>query len=784
MEVIFYKIHETVLEALEVQDERPEILEVIGKWYYNFLISPEDKLSLSIPDHNEESLNIIYNYLRLFSLTNRLLNKPVAADFANTCLFNVFDYNKRNKKFNVKGATIDFEKKEGDFLIWAHNTVVGTNRFLPIFKKEQIENSQWDETYSSFKLFKAISNQELINHPLLIDFKEDLCLSISTGNQIKVEEYVLFKTLKYDSDMSEEAVIEYEDDLCKQDITNLISIKYPYHKNIHGYLLDIGKKKFDLVFNSRFCYYALQDNDIVLLPKEIEAVKPIPLASVAKFEILNTNHSVELFNLLDEFYYNWKVYDFNKFTTPFPKYWLLFINPSIAKEDWFEMFKSDYPNVAEKPIINEIKKIIYLIHELDWGMQLIKGIKDPVLLLPDIKGARKKKLEKSLNSFKHYLTELNSKVLFIENDDKYDYNDYSEVLLLDAFNIINLVNIFQKNNELKVLTPDFLYFHYQPWIKYHLLDYQYDPLLSLKRQVLDSDFQVNKESYQKLRQDLIQSIKLEIGNYRKKYKGERIEVESEIVRIESEDIVFNNEEEIELVKKPLKELENKKYLITTVENKDFAFEGSNQVLIRKNSLISNYASQLIVGDCFVLQTEINSSINKDLLVDKLSKIPDPVIDFQIQLSKLPNVYETLKRLGIEYSDEKYFNDKYVIEAEDYENEKFILPKKKENWKIICEFLGITSSDMFQTWISHYGRRHINDIKRIYKRIYDLCLESNYISEIENPDLVNKVSEYIAENSIVFATDEEIINPNEVAKSILSAIINEIKFHEVKEIKTI
>ena len=781
---MFYKIHETVLEAMEVQYERPDILEVIGKWYYTFLTSQEDKLSLYLPNYNEKSLNIIYNYLRLFSLTSRLLNKPLAINFENTCLFNVFAYNKRNKKFHDNGSTIDFIKIEGNFLIWEQNTVTDTNRFLPIFKKEQIEYSRWDETYSSFKLFKAISNKKLINHPILIDLKEDLCLSISTGDPIKTEEYVLFKTLKYQSDMSEEAVIEYEDELCKQDIKNLISIRYPYHKNIHGYLLDIGKKKFDLIFNTRFCYYTLQDDDVVLLPKELDGVKSTSAVSTVKFEILNTNHSIELFNLLDGFYNDWKEYDFNKFTTPFPKYWLLFINPSITKEDWFEMFKSDYPNVSEKPIINKIQKIIYLIHELDWAKQIIKEIENPILLLPDIKGARKRKLEKSLNSFKHYLTKLNNKVSFVENDDNYDYPNYSEVLLLDAFNIINIVNIFQKNNEIKVFTPDFLYFNYQPWIKYHLLDYQYNPLLSLKRQLLDPVFQFNKDTYQKLRQDLIYSIKLEIGNYKKKYKGERIEVESEIVLVESEDIIFNNEEEIELVKKPLKELENKKYLITTVENKDFTFEGSNQVLIRKNSLIANYASQLIVGDCFVLQTEINSSINKDLLVDKLSKIPDAVIDFQIQLSKLPNVYETLKRLGIEYSDEKYFKGKYVIETEDYEIEKFILPKKKENWKIICEFLGITSNDMFQTWISHYGKRHINDIKRVYKRVYDLCLESNYIGEIENPDLVNRVSQYIADNQIIFETEVEIINPTEVAKSILSTIINEIKLHEVKEIKTI
>jgi hypothetical protein len=708
----------------------------------------------------------------------------VAVNFENTCLFNVFDFNKRKKSFNANASAFDFIKKEGDFLIWTENIVVGTNSFLPLFKKEQIGFSHWDEIYSSFKLFKAFIKQELISHPILIDIEEDLCLSISTGNQIKADDYVLFRTLIYQSDMPEETVIESEEELYKQDIVHLISIRYPYHKNIHSYLLNIGKKKFNLIFNSRFCYHDLEDNDVFLLPKELDAVKTTPVASIVNFEILNTNHSIELFNLLDGFYKNWKEYEFNKFTTPFPKYWLLFINPSIAKEDWFEMFKSDYPNVAEKPIINEIKKVIYLIHELDWGKQIINQIKNPIILLPEIKGTRKRKLEKSLNSFKHYLTKLNRNVSFVDNDDNYDYTDYSEVLLLDAFNIINLVNIFQKNNEFKVLTPDFLYFHYQPWIKYHILDYQYNSLLNLKRELLDSDFKVNKDTYQKLSQDLIKSIKLEIGNYRKKYKSEKIEVESEIVSIESEDIIFKNDEEIELVKKPSKEVDNKKYLITTVENIDFTFKGNTQVLIRKNTLTTNYASQLIIGDCFVLQTEMNSSFSKDLLVDRLSKIPDSVIDFQTQLSKVSNVFGTLKLLGIEYTDEKYFKEKYVIKPEDYKIEKFILPKKKENWKIICAFLGITSNDMFQTWISHYGRRHINDIKRIYKRIYDFCLESNYISEIENPGLVNRVSEYINENRIVFETEEEFINPTEVAQSILSAILHEIKYHEVKDIKPI
>lgn len=780
MEIDFCKIHKTVLEAWEFQNDREKLLEVIGRWYCNFLLSQQDKLSLSIPDYHEDYLNIICNYLRLFSLTITLVNKPVVTDFENTCLFNIFEYNKRKKDFNFINPTIGFVKKDADLLIWENGTVTKENRFLPLFKKNQIEYYQWNDIYNSFSLFKAMNNQGLINHPILIDLEKDLCLSIFTGDKISVNEYILLKTFKYDSQMNEESVIEYEDELNKQDVTTVISIKYPYHRNIHGYLLDIGKKKFNLIFNSRFYYYTLQDNDILLLPRELESINSNPITSIAKIDVFNTNHSIELFFLLDEFYNNWKALEFNKFTTPFPKYWFLFINPSIAKEEWFEMFKSSYPNAAEKPLINEIKKIIYSIYELDWGRQLIEKIEVPILLLPDINGLRKKKLEKPLVSFKNHLKKLNKNILFLENNDKYEYPDYLEVLMLDAFNVINIVNVFQKNGNIKILVPDFLYFSCHPWVKYHVWEYQCGPLLSPIREHLDPNFLSNKDTFKKLKEDLVDGIKLEIRTYRKKYT----EVEKS-VQFESKDIelIFNIEEEIELVIPPVKEEISKKYLILTMADLDFELRGTDKVLIRKNNIISHYASDLIVGDHFVLQSELNSSIYKDVLVEKLSKIPETVIDFQAQLSNHPNAYETLKRMGVVYKDDKYFNDKYVIQAEAFEADKFILPRKKEYWKVICEFLAINSNDMSQAWILHYGRKHINEIKNAYKHIYDLCLKSNYISEIENPELVNSVSDYIDINRIIFET-EEVFNPSDIAKSILGALLHEIKFHEVKEIKTI
>ena len=115
MEVIFDKIHDVVLETLEIQDERPYILEVIGKWYYDFLISNQEKLTLYLPCHDEKLLNIIYDYVRLFSLTCRLLKKNPVSNFEGTCLLNIFDYNAKKNNFSTGKSTIDFMKKSGNF---------------------------------------------------------------------------------------------------------------------------------------------------------------------------------------------------------------------------------------------------------------------------------------------------------------------------------------------------------------------------------------------------------------------------------------------------------------------------------------------------------------------------------------------------------------------------------------------------------------------------------------------------------------------------------------------
>jgi len=781
MEITFGKIHETILLTLALEEKNSSFLIVIGKWYFKFLESSQEKLSLQIPKYEEESINLVYNYLRLFSLIYRLLHKSTICDFEDTCLFNVFDFNKKKNSFNGFESTFNFERQEGEFLIWSNNIVTSKNRFIPVFINKQIENLNWIDTYTTFKLFKSIENKNLINHPILINIEEDLCLSLSTGNQIKPEEIILFETTNCDSKIRTDTdAIEYEEFLYTKDLSHQITIKYPYHKNIHSHFCDIGRKSFDLIFNSRFYYQKINHDDIILLPREIYQEKLYSNDIFSRFTIIDTNHEYKLFEVLKDFKSVWNGYEFNRFTTPFPKYWLMFINQSISKNEWFEMFKFDYPDLAEKPIINQIKIIIDLIYDLNWSKQFISEIKDPVILLPEIKGIGKKRLEKSLNSFKNYLSTNNPDTIFVEDDENFNYKKYKNLLLLDGFNIINVVNIIEQNDNLEILIPDFIYFAYQPWIKYHILNYQFDCLVNSKRELIDENFNLNRNTFLKQKKNLIEDIKSDIINYNRKYNKDEADFENIEITIHSQDIIFKNEEEVEVGFNVEEKFNDKELLILTTKNVKYKVKSSNQVLLQRNSIISCRASQLKVQDSFICMSEVRNSIYKDAIVNKLSRLPDSVVYFQIELSKSIDVYRILEKLGLEYRNEKYFNDKYVIKEEIYTREKFILPKRKYHWKIICDYLGISTNDMYQAWISHYGSKQINEIKNIYKQILNLCIEKDYLSEIENPKLINEIAEYLETKKSIFEDDEE-TNIVDLAKSIMSSIINELSFHEIKEI---
>ena len=368
MAITFEKIHEVVVEALDISKNYSYKLSVVGNWYYNFLESDSSNLLIHVPEYSDEFVNLACDYIRLFSLTYRLAMKPKLIEFNDTCLFNIFNYNSRLNRFPENSrSTYDFIKEEGDILIWSSgedDVLVSRDRFMPVFLKVQVERtSNWKNIYNTFKLFKFIENKGLINYPILINFEEDLCVFLSSSNLNISHNYLSFKTILWNNrEMDDQVAANLEEELRENDVLHQITIKYPYHKNIHTWLSGIGKKSFELIFNSRFCYQELSEDSVYLLPNELKDNVSSFIGSKPSIIVTDTNHNTDLFELLNNFRQYWQEYRFNKFTTPFPKYWFLFINQSISQEEWFEMFKADYPDVATKPLIDSIKKIIELLY--------------------------------------------------------------------------------------------------------------------------------------------------------------------------------------------------------------------------------------------------------------------------------------------------------------------------------------------------------------------------------------------------------------------------------------
>lgn len=784
MEVTFEKIHKVVLETLRPRLTKAVIFDVIGNWYYRFLSSDQDLLSLKLPYYDPRYINEIYQYLRIFLLTYKLVNRGRLTVFGDTCLFNVFGYRQNYSRFNRNDCLIGFTKEKGDWLVWEKDILVSKNMFLPVFKKAQCQNANWAIIGNTFKLFSAIRNNKLIEYPILIDLERDLALSISCGKDLTLEDYLLFETLVYKKSGDDED-IDLEDALREKDISHQISVTYPYNRNIRSWFLRIAQKRFELNIYDRFYYSTISEDDLFLLPQETLLDREIKKDFTSKIKVVNTDHGQGLYELMHTLKEKWQGYEFNKFTTPFPKYWFLFINKGLSKEEWLTQFKLNYPCVAETPIIRDIEKIIIGLHDLNWAGSFLEGIERPIFLIPNMNGLKAKRLKTAFVSFKNFLLTTHPEVKFVETNEDYNYNKYKDLIILEIFNVIDVVNILQNNNSdhYRIMVPDFIYFGYQPWIKYQLASYQFEALLSSKRRSLDSDYENNSTIWQELKGEIIREIRSEIKAYQKKYSLGMIENEPVEIVSEGEDIELKNYEEIELIESKRQRTHQEEFEIISSKGYQLKLSQKSEVLIQRNTVIAGKAGDLKKGDCFISIDELNSSINYDKLIDRLSDVPTSVRRFQVELSEYDGVHKILESRGLHYSSEAYFNSKYIISPDCFNDSLFIVPRKRKHWELICEFLKIDNNDMALTWIAHYGRKHINEVKNIYRYILDQFLKNNYLGRAENPFLIEEVTNYIRTREDVFDYGNE-FDPEEIAKSMISSIINVLEFHEVIEIKTV
>lgn len=767
--VKFEAIHNVIIDCLNKKNDNN--LGVIGLWYYRFLKSDQEDFSLYLPFYSEEFTKLAFTYVRSFTIVFNLIRDSKLTQFDDTCLFDIFNKSLRAK---IDSLTLDFIKQKDNLALWGGDTLVKSDEFLPVFNKEElIEFGKPKTIKNTFELFKKIRDYKIIGAPKLVNLKEKILSFNNIDNKLD-NELISEKLFLIESNLDDDNAMEIEGQLKEKKLKNRITIKYPYSKKPHPYLMDVGEKKFKLVFNTRFAYNDILEEDIYLLQDETK------LAAQLTYNIVDTKHSAELYDLFKTFKEQWINLELNKYTTPFPKYWFLFLNESLSNEDWLIQFKKDFPAVAEKPIIKIVENIINEVIKINWIKDEITD--STIILFPELKSQRKKRLEFIYNNFKNYINTLNPKVEFIRS---LDSNNYKNVIVLDSFNIIDLVNKNQCNCKgvINIVVPDFIYFGYQPWIKYHLFNYQFTHLLNGLREGLDTNFISNKEKIEELRNEIIKEIKTESKIYRSKYT---VEIQKEeplstpVEKPSEEDIEFTNEEEIENTNHK-KESNAKSTIINQNLVNELIISATEKVLLQKETLLYVKARSLKTGDFIVRNKDVLNLFETDDLYDNLVNIPKSVLNYQTKLSANNNVYQMLKHKGISYQHQNYFDANYVIT----ESTKisFRIPRRKKDWAIICEFLNIDNSVQQLAFIAYYGRSKQNELKKMYKSIIDLLIENNWIGTIEDPNIVASVSELVNKYNNIFKTTDT-IEIREISESIILTILDQLKFTEIRTIKTI
>lgn len=770
-EIEFIKINNVVVEYLDKENDTE--LEIIGSWYFRFLESDEKKFSLHLPSYTVEFTNLAFTYIRVFTVVLNFLKQNKLTNFKDTCLFNIFN---ESSRANIDNLTLDFLEEKDNLALWGEDTLTKLEEFLPVFNKEElIEFGNPKTIKNTFKLFKAIRDLKIIISPQLINLQEKILSFNNIDNNLD-NELISENLLLIENNLDDDSAIELEDELIDKELNNRICVKYPYSKKSHPYLMDVGKKKFKLVFNNRFAYNDILGEDIYLLENETK------LSTQLAYNIVDTKHSTELYELFKNFKEHWTNLELNKYINPFPKYWFLFLNPSLSKEEWLIQFKKDFPTVAEKPIIKIVESIINEVINLNWIKDEITG--STKILFPELKSNRKKRLEFIYNNFKNYINTINQKVEFISN---LDLNNYENVIVLDSFNIIDLVNKNQCDyrSAINIVVPDFIYFGYQPWIKYHLFNYQFTPLLSGLREILDTNFISNKEKIEDLRTEIVNEIKSEFKIYKNKYKEEEQKVDPPVEQDENpseEDIEFTNEEEVENADL-IKERNEKVTLISINQNleNELTISSTEKVLLQKDTLLYVKAGNLKIGDLIIRTSDISKLYKTSDIYERLISIPDGISNYQNELFRKENSYQLLRKKGLSIDTEYHFKKKYLIEH--CHSDNFILPKIKRDRLIICDFLNISQSDLDRAFIAHYGRSEQNELKKMYKSIIDLLLENNWIGTIEDPNVVASVSELVNKYNNIFKTTDK-VEVIEISKSIISTVLDQLKFTDISTIKTI
>jgi hypothetical protein len=759
----------------------PKHFRIIGDWYIRFLDSDQEVLSLHVPQYDKSELVPLLEFLRVISLLKRISRQTSSTKpLKGLALFNIFSC-KSNGTFYHDTPFLEISEHDDVFLKCKDDIITRTDRFLPIFRSEQFTNTKdWRPLQAIFPVFNILAKQRLICFPVIIDLEQDKCVTVAIG--VPLEKKIMFHEIQYDRS-TKESIVQEEDKLVEMEQNNslkhLIILKYPKNRTIHEWLLEHGEKRFELVLNERFSHGDIRDKEVHLLPSELYSEGPEIISP--NIHVVDTEHNKELFDLMSRFVSDWYEIGMNRFTNPFPRHWILFLNPSTSLDEWMRLFQMDYPSLSNKPIINLIRKLFEALLNLDWTSKCNSTFLGAEIIRPNEEITSKKGLNVCWQYF-HQFLKINYDSTFIDNY-LIPFHEGGQLLTIDPFNIIAIVNSLQNKQDISLVIPDFLYYCYQPWLPYHIFSYQTKAIDDgCRKNIVD----VSKEIHEKVqleRESIIQNVKNNLKTYKRKYQFEVREEEESPNSMISDILIFTADEEVAKAVVPDKNERQNRYMVVTTDGQERELRAGQRILLKRSVFIDTYVQELVHGDEFILMNEVNESLDVNNIIDKYSRIPESVKDFQVRLNDYENVFELLKWKGLEIQTSNYFYSHYCKNKNEITTDNFILPRRKNDWRLICEILDIEQLEMETAWVVHFGRRNINILKDLCFGILQKWLNEEQFSEQDDAALIKEITSEV--RSEVLVSDEDKENElSQLVSHLVNTMRNEIKLKKVFEVKKI
>lgn len=789
----FESIHDLLIKSLQfnINIKDSLILKYIGKVYLSYLIklqeNPDEslKINLNIPLFNESILKHSIHYLsNLHHIFILLENSKKYEPSEDDRIFNIINYlQNQNYGFlnfhKIENNVIEWKESENEEVVFTKNEY-----FLPIYT----ENRPCENKINiDFKLYTEIKKAAFLNNPIRIPLGETLLISLNQNKNLEYYTNSKSKVVEYSNNINEDDFINLLDSIYDNNLSynSHLLIKYPYYRFIDQDLGNILDNSFSLNFKNNFYfnpYENVYDQDISPLPIELISNNNPLINPLEYFNIINTNHSEEIFTLISEIFNDWKASNFNKYTHSFPKYFFMFITPEKTKENWITLFNSVYPKVQETGIIHNVKILIELLIKLNWSEQFLKNIQDDTnIVFPDLNNNRNSSicLKEAFTAFKNYCLRKNDKLTFSNSIKENKHN-----IILESLNILRSINILQKNNKknYQFFVPDFLYYNTSPFFLYQIYNFQVKAYLNNEEVLNYNPFTEEEKRKINDKNDKLRNYNRQIlKDYYLKYSNNNAEKDEEKDEINvNEDLNLDDEEDLS---HKISNKKKRKIIEIETKNDKIPMKSNNFLFVYRNNLLYLPINEIEINDLILNENKLNSDLGSEIILNRLRTIPESTRYFTYRLSEINNVFDELRKQGLRISTQAYFENTYIKNERIFNSEEFKIPRK-DDWSLICEYLNISDKDRDLTYIAKY--RNKNLIKNVFNDVLLYLTQNGNLSRVEFSEVKYEIQNIITKYQTELQSEENEFDISEFTNYLVSNIHNQLLnyFEEVKDIKYI